>query len=100
MTDQPPADDAAKHVEEPSDDDESEEPIKQEDLDAEILAAAKANDIEGVNVALDKGANPAFKADGWSPLLWASCNGNENMVRILIKRGAGDEYLPNNKPDC
>lgn len=58
------------------------------------MAAAKGNDVDGVVVALDKGAKSTFKSpEGWSPLLWAACNGNENMVRILIKRGAGEEYL-------
>jgi ankyrin repeat protein len=26
---------------------------------------------------LDKKANALFKKDGWTPLLWAACNGNE-----------------------
>jgi len=94
MTDAAPADpNKAAAVEEPSDDDESVEQVLQEDLDAELIDAAKANDLEGVVVALDKTANPQFKKDGWSPLLWAACNGNEDMVRILINRKAGEEYI-------
>jgi hypothetical protein len=30
---------------------------------------------------------------GWNPLLWAACNGNEAVVRILIKHGGCDQYL-------
>jgi hypothetical protein len=49
MTDAAPADpNKAAAVEEPSDDDESVEQVLQEDLDAELMLAAKENDIEGV----------------------------------------------------
>jgi hypothetical protein len=41
-------------VEEPSEEDSDVEEVKQEDLDAELMEAAKANEIEGVQVALDK----------------------------------------------
>jgi ankyrin repeat protein len=42
---------------------------------------------------LDKKASPLFMQDGWNPLLWASCNGNEEIVRALIKRDAHMPYL-------
>jgi hypothetical protein len=59
MTDAAPADPkAAEAVEDNSEEDSDEEPIKQEDLDAELMEAAKSNDIDAVVVALDKQANP------------------------------------------
>jgi len=30
--------------------------------------------------------------DGWNALLWASCNGDEEMVRLLIKFQAHAPY--------
>lgn len=43
--------------------------------------------------ALEAGGNVIFEKDGWNPLLWAACNGNEEIVRILIKRDACSPYL-------
>jgi len=34
-----------------------------------------------------------LEKDGWTPLLWAACNGNEEVVRMLIVKGACDPYL-------
>lgn len=34
-----------------------------------------------------------MEKDGWNPLLWAARNGNEEIVRILIKHGAHSPYL-------
>jgi|TARA_B110001450_G_scaffold241748_1_gene251456 hypothetical protein len=49
MTDAAPADPAKPvAIEEPSEDDSDVEEVKQEDLDAELIDAAKANDLEGV----------------------------------------------------
>jgi ankyrin repeat protein len=46
---------------------------------------------------LEKEANPLFEKDGWNPLLWAACNGNEEIVRILLARNAHLPYLPKQK---
>ena len=54
MTDAAPADPNKAAVDEPSEEDSEVEEVKQEDLDAELMEAAKANDLEGVIVALDK----------------------------------------------
>lgn len=42
---------------------------------------------------MDKGASSNYEEDGWNPLLWASCNGNEKIVRTLIQRGALTPYV-------
>lgn len=31
--------------------------------------------------------------NGWNPLLWAACNGNEDIVRLLIKHDAHRPYM-------
>ena len=33
-----------------------------------------------------------FEEDGWNAILWAACNGNEKLVRVLIKRGGLAPY--------
>lgn len=79
-----------------SEEEETEEEVSQEQLDLDLLQASKDNNIEAVNESLERGANPQFRKDGWSSLLWAACNGNEDLVRILINKDAGAEYL--NRP--
>lgn len=66
------------------DDEETEEEISQEQLDTELIQACKENNIDEVNRLLAAGADPTTRIDGWSSLLWAACNGNEDLVRILI----------------
>lgn len=31
--------------------------------------------------------------DGWNAILWAACNGNEQIIRILIQHGAAQQYM-------
>ena len=78
---------------ESDDDEESEEEISQEQLDTQLIQACKENNMEEVNAMLAAGADPTCRKDGWSSLLWAACNGNEDLVRILINKDAGAEYL-------
>lgn len=57
------------------------------------MDAVKENDYEKVNEMLLKQASPSVEKDGWNPLLWASCNGNEDIVRLLIKHNAHTSYV-------
>ena len=84
----PPKDDPSD-----SEGESNESEISQSELDKNLLECAKNNKIEDVNMWLDKGASPLYEADGWNPLLWAACNGNEDIVRALIKRNACAPYL-------
>ena len=36
---------------------------------------------------------PTCEKDGWTPLLYAAMNGNEQIVRLLIKHNACAPYL-------
>lgn len=45
-------------------------------------------------------ASPIFKKDDWSPLLWAACNGNESIVRALLKNNAHSEYVHNKEDEA
>ena len=71
---------------------EEEEEISDDLKNKNLLMAAKQNRLEDVNFWLDKGATSNYEEDGWNPLLWASCNGNEKIVRALIQRGALTQY--------
>ena len=44
-------------------------------------------------LAGNKQTNPNTEKDGWNPLLWAACNGNEEIVRLLIKNNAHSTYI-------
>uniref|UniRef100_UPI0035C7106D ankyrin repeat domain-containing protein n=1 Tax=Enterococcus rotai TaxID=118060 RepID=UPI0035C7106D len=61
-------------------------------LDLGLLAACKENNMEEVTSFLERRADGLFAKDGWSSLLWAACNGNEDLVRLLIKHGAAKPY--------
>jgi ankyrin repeat protein len=42
-----------------------------------------------VQRALKEGADPTCEdAKHWTPLIWAACNGNEALCRLLISKGA------------
>lgn len=58
-----------------------------------MLLAAKNNNVEDVEIWLDKGGHPLFERDGWNAVLWAACNGNEELIRIFHRRGALSEYI-------
>eukprot|EP00347_Sterkiella_histriomuscorum_P015886 403355312 len=78
---------------------EEEEQISQEQLDDLLLKACKEDDIENAQLYLSKNASPTVEKDGWNPLLWAGSNGNEQIVRMLIKAGACSPYLNQNQED-
>ena len=72
---------------------EQEEEISQDKLDEFLLKACKENNVEEAVLWLSKHASPTYEKDGWNPLLWAANNGNEEIVRILIKHNACAPYL-------
>ena len=78
---------------EDEEEEEPEEELKQEQLDDFLLKACKENNAEDVALWLGKHASPTFEKDSWNPLLWGANNGNEEIVRILIKHNACAPYL-------
>ena len=74
-------------------DEESGETLSEEELNNLLLEAARLNSLEEVTHWLENKASPIFKKDKWSPLLWAACNGNEDIVRVLIKYNSHSEYV-------
>jgi len=42
---------------------------------------------------LGKGAVATYEKDGWNSLLWAACNGNEDIVRVLLRAQAHTPYM-------
>jgi ankyrin repeat protein len=59
------------------DEEEEGEIISEEECNNQLLEAARTNDAEQVELWLSKKANINFMKDGWNPILWAACNGNE-----------------------
>jgi len=54
-----------------------------------LLKAAKADDLESAATAIDDGADvDAQDESGWAPLHWAARNGHEDIVKLLIDKGA------------
>ena len=70
------------------DEDDLEPEVLQEEKDAELIEACKAGDVQLVKKALGDGADALHRAeDGWTPLLWSSCNGHVAVVEALIEAG-------------
>ena len=56
------------------------------------MTAVKENDFEGVQESIKLGADVNTEEASWNPILWAACNGNEDIVRLLIKNQAHLKY--------
>src|SRR6266704_352242 len=78
---------------------EEEEEESQDQLDDGLLKACKDNNVEQAHYYLTKHASPTIEKDGWNPLLWAACNGSEQIVRLLIKHNACAPYLNQNQEE-
>lgn len=80
-------------LEDEEENEEEEEEITQDQLDEGLLKACKDDNVEEAQFYLSKHASPTIEKEGWNPLLWAASNGNEDIVRLLIKAGACSPYL-------
>jgi ankyrin repeat protein len=78
---------------------QEEEEISSEQLDDFLFKACKENNYDDAVLYLSKRASPIVEKDGWNPLLWAANNGNESIVRLLIKAGACAPYLNHNQDE-
>lgn len=67
--------------------------MTQEQRNEGLLNAAKENDVDMVEEYINKQAIATYEKEGWNPLLWAACNGNEEIVRMLIKANAHTIYI-------
>ena len=93
MAEVKPIDVVAGGVDDDDDEENQVEEIKQETKDEMLLKACKENNLEEAQNWLAKGGSPICEKDSWNPLLWAASNGNEEMVRLLIKHNACAPYL-------
>ncbi len=70
-------------------------------LEEDLLDHVYANDNEEVKELLESGVDPNFQSfdeddGGFSPLMWATLNGNETLLRLLLFYGA-NPFLENNE---
>lgn len=54
----------------------------------DLLSAVHLNRLDAAREALDRGASPDFTRTGFTPLLMAVTAGNQEMVELLLDRGA------------
>jgi hypothetical protein len=76
--------------------DSEEEEIPQEEKDRDLFNAAKLGNLAAVKTALEMGASPTHTGgDGWSPLLWSSCNGHLEVAELLMNEphNAANPYV-------
>jgi ankyrin repeat protein len=67
-------------------------------MDDQLIQAATNNDLEAVRQALDKGAHIDAKTtdeDGWTALISSIYRGNNEVVKLLLKKGANTEVPAN-----
>ena len=55
---------------------------------SDLIAAVKTGDAESVGYLINSGADPNAEADDWSMLTWAVWYGFEQVVEVLLARGA------------
>jgi len=67
--------------------------MKEEEKNERLIKACKENNLEEASYFIQMQAVPTCEKDGFTPLLWASMNGNEEIVRLLIKHNACAPYL-------
>jgi len=81
--------------EDEADDGEDDGPkYTEEQLNDNLIQACKNNQVDEAAEWISFGANvQATDKNGWSPLIWAANNGNEDIVRLLLKNKAHNVYL-------
>lgn len=73
---------------------EEEEKIDPVTLAPELFMACKTNDAAKVKELIEQETPVNYRdlESGWSPLHWASCNGNVELVELLLEKAAATPY--------
>ena len=62
--------------------------MSQEEKNKNLMMYVKAGDLVNTQNMINLRAEVNYEENGWTPLLWAACNGNEDIVRLLIRNNA------------
>ena len=63
--------------------------LSKEELNAQLIEAAEAGNIENVKKLLKQGAEVDAKdKDGWTAMMWAAADGYLDVVKYLAEHGA------------
>lgn len=89
MEDNKPAEEAPIKHDEDSDEESGESDIDEEQLNGQFLNACRENNTDEcigmLNSKHKAKINVNYEKDNWNPLLWASCNGNLELVDKLME---------------
>ncbi len=73
---------------------EEEEFKKKDQYELELLKASQVGDLAGVQHCIEKKANLNFMdRKKWTALVWAACNGHIEVLKTLIEKSAGSQYV-------
>ena len=53
-----------------------------------IITAVANENLVGLKLLLQRGADPNDSLEGWTPLMWAAMSENVRLVEFLLERGA------------
>jgi hypothetical protein len=72
--------------------------VAQSDLDFELLKGTYAGDFAKIKGLLEKGASPNYLCRSLTPLIVASIRGDEEVVELLVSKGADVSIRGENGP--
>ncbi len=83
-----------ENLQEGEEDDEEDLKVKG-DYTQQLIKACQRGDFDLAKRCIEKKANVNFEdKKKWTPIVWASCKGHVNILRMLINKNAGNPYLP------
>lgn len=102
--DDKPIDENPVKNEDDSNEESGEDDVDENQLNDQFLNFCRENNTEEalnmLNGRYKSKINVNHEKDNWNPLLWASCNGNIELVDRLIDNHAHNQYIKNRDTDA